>query len=99
MQVGGKLFNYTGRFFVTMTTERTELYNIMQQRHLANMNRPQMFTANNYKIDSERVSDDLGRGERAKVFAKYTKEANIQDIKLFPSNDMEDVYLRVARTS
>lgn len=63
------------------------------------MNRPQMFTANNFKIDSARASDDPGRSERAKVFSKYVREAGIHDLKLFPSDDMEDLFLRVARPS
>lgn len=37
-QVGGKLLNYTGKYYVTLTSNRAELYDIIQQRHLKNMN-------------------------------------------------------------
>jgi hypothetical protein len=42
--------NYSGKYYLTLTTSRNELFDIMHRRHIATMNQLQMFTTGDYRV-------------------------------------------------
>ena len=94
---GGQPVNYTGKYYLTFTKERLELFNIMHKRHLQNMNQLQIFNTMNFRIVNKLPEDRNSFNLRKNDFLMHLNMSNIEDIQLIPSSDLNDMYLRVYR--
>lgn len=95
--VGGQPVNYTGRYYLTFTSTRLELFDIMHKRHLQTMNPLQIFNTLNFKVVNKLPEDRNGWELRKNDFLTFLNMSNVQDVQLLPSSDLEDMYLRIYR--
>jgi hypothetical protein len=92
--------NFTGKFWLTMTKDRSELYTLMEKQHLRVMNRPQTFFSRVVKTPTAIVSNKGNKDFelRKSAFMSWLSKSNVLDLKLLPSSDMSQFNLRVYRS-
>jgi hypothetical protein len=97
---GGSPTNFSGRFWVTLTNNRSELYSIMQRQHLKVMNRPQVLFSRVVKPPTTVVTNKghKDQGLRQAAFLSWLSKQNVLDVKLIPSSDMSLFNMRVHRS-
>lgn len=96
-QVNGQPMNYTGKYWLTFTTERRELYDIVHKKHIGGMNQGMMFNTLSYRVGDAKGEKDAELEKRKQDFLSYLNSSSIQDLQLIPSPDLSSLYLRLYR--